>query len=45
MQSDVLKVSWDCNLEHLKIVVNGHQHTKANEDEKVYILNRCSYSN
>ena len=28
-----------CKLEHLKIVTNGHHHTKTTEDEKVYILN------
>ena len=31
--------------QHLKIVTNGHQHTKTTEDEKVYMLNKCLYSN
>ena len=34
-----------CKFEDLKIARNGHQHTKITEDEKVYILNKCSYSN
>ena len=46
MQFDALeKVQWDCNLKHLKVVTNGHQHTKTTEDEKLYILNNCSYPN
>ena len=28
-----------------QIVTNGHQHGKTTEDEEVYILNKCSYSN
>ena len=38
-------MQWDCNLKHLKVVTNGHQHTKTTEDEKLYILNKCSYPN
>ena len=37
-------VMWDCKLEHIKIITNIHQYTKATEDEEVYILNKCSYS-
>ena len=36
-------VMWDCKLEHIKIITNRHQYTKATEDEEVYILNKCSY--
>ena len=44
MQSDALEKR--CYVtEHLKIVKNGHQHTKTTEDEKVYMLNKCLYSN
>ena len=39
------KVLCDCKSEHSKIVTNGHQHTKTTEDEKVYTLNKCLYSN
>ena len=35
MQFDALKkVSWYEKLQHLKIVTNGHQYTKATEDKK-----------
>ena len=28
-----------------KIVTNGHQDIKTTENEKVYILTKCAYSN
>ena len=45
MQFDVLekKFSATDKLGHLKFVANGHQHAKTTEDEKVYILNKCTY--
>ena len=39
------KVKWGCKLEYSKSVANGPQHTKTNEVEKVYILNKCTCSN
>ena len=46
MQFDVLekKFSATDKLGHLKFVANGHQHAKTTEDEKVYILNKYTYS-
>ena len=35
----------DCKLEHLNIETNEHQHTKTTDDEKVYMLNQCLFSN
>ena len=37
-------VSWNCKLEHLKIVTNDHQHKKTTEDEEVYFLSKFSNS-
>ena len=42
MCSSGLKTLLALNIKkYLKIVTNGHQHTKTTEDEKVYILNKC----
>ena len=42
MYSRGLKTLLALNIKkYLKIVANGHQHTKTTEDEKVYILNKC----
>ena len=32
------KASWDCKLEHLKLLTNRHQHTKTTKDEKKIIF-------
>ena len=32
---------YNCKLEYLKIVTNGHQHKKPTKDEEVYIINKC----
>ena len=47
MQFDALekKVQGDYKLQYLKVVTNGHQYIKTNEDKKVYILNKRSLSN
>ena len=39
------KVQGDYKLQYLKVVTNGHQYIKTNEDKKVYILNKRSLSN